>query len=305
MEYRILGNSDLQVSEICFGCWAIGGIGWGVVQDEDSIAALRRAFELGINFYDTADVYGVGHSEEILAEALGDKRDRIIIATKGGRTYRDGRFTSDVSGKHLLEACDASLKRLKTDVIDLYQLHWPAPEMDYEETMGAMVKLQEAGKIRCIGISNFSVEQTRKAMRYAKIVSQQPPYSMLQRRIETDLLPFCSEQGIGVMAYGPLGEGVLTGKYSLEYRPDENDFRRNHGLFQPEIYEKVDKLKPIAAKLGKTLPQLAVAWVLMNPAVTVAIVGAKTPAQIEDNVGGAGWKIPDEIMREIEEILSD
>ena len=307
MDYRQLGRTDLNVSTITFGCWAMGGHMWGEVDDTNSIAAVRRALELGINFYDTADIYGFGHSEEVLAEALGSRRDEVLIATKGTVRHEEPRgFWNDSSRAWLLQACDDSLRRLKTDRIDLYQLHWPDADTPIEESMGALRELIDAGKIRYAGVSNYNVQQMTECLKHLDIVSLQPPYSLVQRQVEQEILPFCLEHHLGVLAYSPMYRGLLTGKFTAEATFGEDDLRAHDGNFQGEQLRKnlarVEKLKAMAAEYGKTVAQLALAWVLSHPAMTVALCGAKKPSQIEESAGAAGWTLtPDERAR-VEEL---
>lgn len=320
MEYRRLGNTDLKLSVIGFGCWAMGG-GWGQTDDRESIAAVRRALDLGINFFDTADIYGFGHSEKVLSKALGPRRKDVIIATKVGLAWDEhGCMFRSGSRHHITNALEASLKRLKTDYIDLYQIHWPDSHTPFEITMKTMDDLVKSGKVRYVGVSNFTVKQIEECMKIRPIDSLQPPYNMLMREAEGDLLPFCKKNGIGVVAYGPLAYGLLTGKFtkdtefpktdwrSGELFPDPGDWQRHIDLFHGRQFMRnlriVEKIKKIANKHGKTVGQLAIAWVLSNPAVTSAIVGVKRPSQIEENIGGTGWQISKEELLQIDEILN-
>ncbi len=320
MEYRRLGNSDLKLSEIGFGCWAMGG-GWGETDDRESISSVRLALDHGINFFDTADIYGFGHSEETLAKALGSRRKDVIVATKVGLAWDEhGCMFRSSSRHHILNAVDASLKRLKTDYIDLYQIHWPDSYTHFEVTMRTMDDLVKSGKVRCVGVSNFTAKQVKECMKVGTIHSHQPPYNLLMRDIEGDLLSFCRKNGIGVVAYGPLAYGLLTGKFTKDTKfpetdwrsgklfPDPGDWQKHIDLFHGKQFMRnlriVEKLKKISHNHGKTVGQLATAWVLSNPAVTSAIVGAKRPSQLEENLGGAGWKLSKEELSKIEEILA-
>jgi len=309
MEYRQLGSSDLKVSVVSFGCWAMGKQGWGDVQDEETIAAVHRALDLGINLFDTADIYGFGHSEEVLARALEGHRKEVIVATKVGNRWDEatGKTWPDLSRSYITKAVENSLRRLRTDVIDLYQVHLPDPKTPAEETMGTLLDLQRAGKIRWIGVSNFSPEQIREFLRYGPVVSLQPPLSLFVRHAEVQLLPLCQEQNIGVITYSPLAMGLLTGKYDGPIEFPEGDFRRGNSLFQGRTFERniavVKRLKAFAERHGRTVTQLAVAWVLAHPAVTSAICGAKRPPQIEESAAAWDWKLSYQQLKEIDRIL--
>jgi len=318
MEYRKLGNTDLKLSAIGFGCWAMGG-NWGKTDDRESIAAAKVALDRGINFFDTADIYGFGHSEEVLAKALGKKRKEVLIATKGGLVWDDhGCIFRSSSRHHLLNAVEASLKRLKTDYIDLYQIHWPDPNTPFEVTMKVMDELVRSGKVRYIGVSNFTRKQMRECLKFRQINSLQPPYNMFMRHIEKEF-SFCEKHGIGIVTYGPLAYGLLTGKFKKDTKfpetdwrsgklfPDPGDWQAHIDLFHGRQFKKylsiVERLRKTAEKLGKTVGQLSMAWVLSNPEVTSAIVGAKRPSQMEQNIGGVGWKLPKTEIKEINQIL--
>ncbi|MCL4554471.1 MAG: aldo/keto reductase [Actinobacteria bacterium] len=302
----------MTVSAVGFGAWAAGGVWWGEVEDREAMAAMQRAFDLGVTLFDTAPAYGFGHSEELLGRALGPHRSELIIATKFGLDWSAGRrigeLRRDASRQRILQEIDDSLRRLKTDYIDLYQQHWPDPSTPLEETMTTLLELQQAGKVRHIGVSNFDVPLLEEALRYAPIASLQPPYSLLRRDVEAEILPFCQQNGIGVLVYGPLQHGLLTGKFTPEHVFAEDDFRAMRPEFQGEQYLRnlriVDMLEPIAAAHGVTVAQLAIAWTLMHPAVSCALVGAKRPSQVEENVGGAGWRLTEDEMQRIEEILA-
>ncbi len=319
MNYRRLGKTDLELSEIGFGCWAMGG-GWGKTDDKESMAAARRALDLGINFFDTADVYGFGHSEKVLARALGKNRKNAIIATKGGLVWDEhGCLFRCSSRHHLIHAAEASLKRLKTDYIDLYQIHWPDPNTPLEVTMSALDDLVKSGKVRYVGVSNFTRKQMKECLKVRQINSLQPPYNMFMRDIEKDF-SFCKKKGVGIVTYGPLAYGLLTGKFTKETKfpetdwrsgklfPDPGDWQAHIDIFHGSLFKRyvriVEELKKIAQKFGKTVGQLSIAWVLSNPEVTSAIVGAKRPSQLEQNVGAAGWKIPKDEKTKINELLN-
>jgi len=310
MEYHQLGVSDLKISVIGFGTWAIGARGWGQVNDEDSIAAIRRAMELGINFFDTADVYGRGHAEEVLAKALGNHRKEVIVATKvGNRWSADGsRVWADLSPAYIRQAVEDSLRRLKTDVIDLYQIHRPDPNTPVAETMGTLLDLVKEGKIRYIGTSNLNPDQLREYLSYGPVVSLQPILNLLARHTEVQLLPLCQEKNVGVVVYSPMAMGLLTGKYDRRVRFASDDFRAGNFLFQGKTFERniavVKALRAFAEKRGFTVAQLAVAWVLAHPVVTSAICGAKRPQQIEETSRAFELKLDHEELIEIDKIVT-
>lgn len=301
---------------------------WGPVDDRESEAAIRRALDLGITFFDTADFYGKGHSEEILGKALGSRRSQVIIATKGGLDWGQFEGRTPVSDRphygmggrriegawrnstpeYLRAAVDASLRRLGTDVIDIYFIHWPDPGVPIEETAQAMEELRQVGKIRYLGVSNFSVEEMERWMKVAPLHVVQPGYHMFSRGIERDVLPFCREKGIAVTTYGPLAHGLLSGKFTPDTTFPPGDFRPGHPLFKGEAFARnlqiVERLKAVAQRYGRSVGQLAIAWVLSQPGVTSAIVGAKRPQQVEENVGAADWSLGPEILEEVEAILA-
>jgi aryl-alcohol dehydrogenase-like predicted oxidoreductase len=306
MNYRRLGQTDMMASEIGFGGWAMGKLFWGEdVVDDDSRAAVRQALDLGINFFDTAPVYGAGHSERLLGEALAGHRDDVLIATKCGRhRTEEGVLYNDSSPAVIRAECEASLKRLRTEVIDLYQVHWPDEQTPFEDTMAALLQLRDEGKIRALGVSNFSVEMMQRMMSVGPLTSTQPPYSLLKRGIEAELLPFCREHSIAVLAYSPLQRGLLTGKYKPGAQFPESDTRSRDPLFQGEklgqIAAAVEEMAALAAAYGKTAGQLAVAWVLNQPGLTVALCGAKRPHHIAESAGAAGWELDAELQAQLD-----
>lgn len=319
MQTRQLGTSDLHLTTVGLGTWAIGGSGWsfawGEQDDKESIAAIHRALDLGINWIDTAAVYGFGHSETVVGRALKDRSDRddILIATKCGRVWDEGdpKPYGRLTAASVRKECEDSLRRLGIDVIDLYQIHWPDPDEDIEEAWTTVAELIEEGKVRYGGVSNFNVEQMERVRAIHPITSLQPPYSMLKRGVEDAILPYCGDHNIGVVAYSPMQAGLLTGKFSKEHVRNlpEDDWRKGHPLFtEPQLsvnLELVDKLEPIAARNGKTLPQLAIAWVLRRPEVTAAIVGARRPSQIEETAPAGDWNLSDEDIAEIDDLLEE
>ncbi len=315
METRKLGNTDLELTTVGLGTWALGGpweFGWGPQDDDQAVAAIVRAMELGINWIDTAPAYGLGHSEELVARALKQTSVKPIITTKCGICWDDaGRKISCLKRESVLKECDDSLRRLGIDVIDLYQMHWPVPNEDFEEAWGAMVTSLEQGKVRYLGVSNFTVEQMRTVSRMHAPVSLQPPYSMIHREIEPEVLPYCAANNLGVVVYSPMQRGLLTGKFSPERLATlaGDDHRLKNADFKDPAFtatlEMVEKLRPVAEANGKTLAQLAVAWTLRRPELTAAIVGARRPEQIEDTVGASGWNLTDDEITEIERLIAE
>jgi len=307
METRQLGNSDLHITPIGFGAWAIGGsgweFGWGTQSDNDSIAAIHEALNAGINWIDTAAVYGLGHSEEIVARALEGVGHRPYVFTKCGMTWDERRHVGySLKADSIRRECEASLRRLKVDTIDLYQMHWPEPDEQMEEGWETMSALKKEGKVRNIGVSNFSVAQMNRARAIAPLTSLQPRYSLLHREIEHEILPFATRQGIGVVCYSPMASGLLTGAMSRERiaaLPDD-DWRKRHIDFrEPRLARNlrlVSLLRTIGKRHGRSPGEVAVAWVLRNPAITGAIVGARRPDQVRGISESANfWLNPAEI----------
>jgi aryl-alcohol dehydrogenase-like predicted oxidoreductase len=313
---RKLGYTDLNLTTVGFGTWAIGGedwqYGWGPQDDADSVAAIRRGLDEGINWIDTAAAYGLGHSEEVIGQAIAGRRHEVIIATKCGLVWDQG--STDVYGrltaKSVRAECEASLKRLGVEVIDLYQIHWPNDEEHLEEGWSTIADMVKEGKLRYAGVSNFSVEQIKRVQKIHPVASLQPPYSMLERGVETELLSYCAANDIGVVAYSPMQTGMLTGKYTREKvasLPD-SDWRKekNPDFREPALsanLELIEGLRPIAERNGRTLAQLAIAWVLRRPEVTAAIVGARRPAHIEETVKAGDWELSAEDIAEIDGLL--
>lgn len=314
METRRLGWTDLNLSIIGLGTWAIGGgkwkFSWGPQDDRESISAIQRALELGINWIDTAAVYGLGHSEEIVGKAIKGLREKPIIATKCERVWdKDGNISGSLKKESIRSEIEASLKRLKIEVIDLYQIHWPEPDEDIEEAWTTLGDLIKEGKIRYAGVSNFGLQQLKRVQPIHPVASLQPPYSMLERGVEGKVLPYCSANNIGVVAYSPMQKGLLTGKFTRERAANlpEDDHRRRDPRFQePELsanLKLVEDLRSIADKSGKTVAQLAIAWVLRRPAVTAAIVGARRPSQIEETAVAGDWVLSKEDIAAIDMLL--
>lgn len=316
MQTRPLGASGLQLTTIGLGTWAIGGgawkFGWGRQDEKEAVAAIHRAVDLGINWIDTAPVYGAGRSEELVGQALREipASRRPIVATKLGRINQpDGSIKPDISPNSIRAECDASLRRLGVEAIDLYQMHWAEPEPDIEAGWQTMDELRRAGKVRHIGVCNYSVAQLRRIQPLASVTSLQPPYSMLRREVEAELLPFCAEHGIGVVAYSPMGKGLLTGKFSRERADalDDSDHRsRDPNFAQPRLpvhLELAEGLRHIAAEAGRDAAQLAIAWVLRRPEVTSAIVGARNPRQIEETAPAGDWQLSDSQLVAVDMLL--
>jgi aryl-alcohol dehydrogenase-like predicted oxidoreductase len=314
MRKRRLGQTDLELTVIGFGAWAMGGGGWqyawGPQDDKESAAAIIRALEVGINWIDTAAVYGLGHSEEVIGQVLKEVKERPIVATKCGITWdSSGKINRWVDGAQVQREIEASLKRLKVDVIDLYQVHWPNPDEKIEEVWAEMARVVEQGKARYIGVSNYNVSQMRRIMPIRQVASAQSRYSMIHRDIENDLLPFCDENRIGVVCYSPMGKGLLTGKMTAEriaaLAPD--DHRRNDPDFKEPMLgahlKLVQELTSISARNGRTLAELALAWVLRRNEVTSAIAGARRADQVEETARAGEWQLSVEDIEEIGRLL--
>jgi len=313
MEYRKLGNSSLEVSVICLGTWAFGGDRWwGHQEDKDSTEVLEEALARGANFIDTAPVYGRGHSEEVIGSfiAQGNIREKVVLATKLGLRWDGRSIFHDLSRKRMFDEIDASRKRLKTDYFDLYQVHWHDPDTPIGQTAEIMHKFYQEGIIKAIGVSNYSVAQIKEFMEYAPIHSLQPPYSMFDRAIEEDIIPFCIENSISIITYAPLYSGLLTGKFFLDDTKIPGDINRkmkSQHLEEPCFsINKMTllKLKKIADKNGKTLAQLALNWNFNQRGITSAIAGTRKLAQLYDNLGSADWRLAEEDLTTIGNILS-
>lgn len=305
MEYINLGETDLKISRLGLGTWAIGGFGWGKINDDDSIAAIRRAWDSGINFFDTADIYGLGHAEEILAKALGEKRRQAVIATKFGvRLGKDGKTFKDISPKYAKAALEASLRRLKIDCVPLYQIHWPDGITAMEEIMAALLKMQEQGKIRHIGYSNFTPKMIEAAQSVGRGESLQSPYNLINREAEKELMPVCEKKSITFIAYGPLAQGLLSGKISVADKFDLNDIRARDPNWQGEIFKKnlarVGILKKIGEQHKKTAAQTAIRWVLDNNRRGAVLAGATCPEHILENVKAMDWRLSSGDMKELQ-----
>ena len=302
MQMRSLGNSGLKISPVLMGTWQAGKEMWVGIDDNQTRSAIRAAFEAGITTFDTAETYGNGHSERILGEAVSDFRDRIILTTKV--------FPNHLKAEQVIDACHKSLQNLKTDVIDLYQIHWPAGSFKTRvvpigETMGALNQLKEEGKIRTIGVSNFSRQQLEEASEHGRIDSLQPPYSLFWRHVETDAMPYCKENNITILAYSPMAQGLLTGKFTKDHQFEKGDHRAKNRLFKPDNYQRVQealqRLRPLAAEKKISLGQLALAWVISH-AGTCAIAGARNAEQAVQNAAAAEISLSNDELARLDEI---
>jgi aryl-alcohol dehydrogenase-like predicted oxidoreductase len=315
MNAKQLGNSDLIITPIGFGAWAIGGGGWefawGSQDDRDSIAAIREALDAGVNWIDTAAVYGLGRSEGVVARALEGLRDRPYLFSKCSMVWNEHReIGHSLKADSIRRECEASLRRLRVEAIDLYQIHWPDPDEDIEEGWASLAALKEEGKVRHIGVSNFNVAQMKRAQAIAPITSLQPRYSLLHREIEAEILPFCARENIGVIAYSPMASGLLTGAMTRERIAGlpADDWRKRHPDYQePQLSRNlklVSLLRTIGKRRGYTPAEVAVAWVLHNPAVTGAIVGARRPGQVWGVAGAAEFRLSPREVAEIEALFA-
>ncbi len=325
MDTRQLGGSDVRVTPVIFGAWAIGGWMWGGQEEADSIAAIHASLDHGVNTIDTAAIYGMGTSEELVAKAIKGRRDQVVLATKCGMRWdspegsdpwpqkdnqgKDVVIRKNARADSIIYECEQSLKRLQTDVIDLYQIHWPDTSTPVEESMRAMVKLKEQGKIRAIGVSNYDVTWLRKAREVAPVESLQPPYSLLRRTIETDLLPYCRENNIGVIVYSPLERGLLTGNVGPDRVFPPGDHRAKHKDFSVENRRRVlaalEKVKPIADRHGASYAQLVINWTVHEPGITGALVGARNAEQAAHNAQAMNFKLSDDERKQIRAAFDD
>ena len=310
------GRTGMEITHIGFGSWAIGGGGWraawGPQDDDEAVGAIRRAVELGMNWIDTAAVYGLGHSEELVARALKGVSDRPYVFTKCSQVWDEsGNISNNLKKDSVKRECEESLSRLQVETIDLYQIHWPRPDEDIEEGWEAMAELKEEGKVRHIGVSNFDVEQMERIREIAPVETLQPPYNMLKRGIEDEILPYCQENDIGVIAYSPMRSGLLTGKMSPERVANlpADDWRRNSSDFQePRLsrnLELVSLLEEIGVEHGRSPGEVAIAWTLRHPAVTAAIVGGRRPDQVDGIIGAAELRLSDDELDRIQSFLNE
>lgn len=313
---RVLGNSDLHLTPVGYGAWAIGGgnweFAWGAQDDDESVRTIERALDAGINWIDTAAIYGLGHSEEVVGKALKSSPHKPYVFTKCSMRWgADRKIYRSLKRASLEEEIENSLRRLGLDTIDLYQIHWPMPEDEIEEGWETLTKFQEQGKVRYIGVSNFSVAQMKRVQKIAPITSLQPPYSMLRRDIEKEILPFCLENNIGVINYSPMLSGLLTGKMTVERvrALPEDDWRKRNPSFQSPKLERnlalVEVLRGIGQQHGVEPGVVAIAWTLRHPAITAAIVGARRPDQIDGVIPAATFRLNDEEAGRIENWLAE
>ena len=313
LEVKRLGDSDLDLTRIGFGAWAIGGgdwqFAWGAQDDKESVEAIHRALDLGINWIDTAAVYGLGHSEEVVGKALKATDRKPNVFTKCSMIWDETR-TIGRSLKQIRREVEESLKRLQVETIDLYQIHWPNPDEEIEEGWATMADLKREGKVRWIGVSNFNVAQMERALKIAPITSLQPPYSMINRSIEAEILPFCERNGIGVINYSPMQSGLLTGAMTKERAAafPKDDFRRNAKAFQePQLSRNLklaEKLGEIGGRHSVSAGVVAIAWTLAKPGITAAIVGGRSAKQVDGVIPAAAFRLTDDEVLEINSYLS-
>jgi aryl-alcohol dehydrogenase-like predicted oxidoreductase len=317
MENRPFGRTGLEVSAVGFGCWEIGG-GYGDIEEQEFVRAISRSLDLGINCFDTAEGYGLGASERALGAALGNRRDEAIIVSKFGVNYRDMPNMRDSSRGRVIASIDKCLKNLGTDYVDVYLVHWPDRNTPFEETMSALDDIIRDGKARFVGLSNFKLEEIKACMAMRRIDVVQYGWNMFDRRMQQEILPYCAEEGVGFMAYGGLSYGLLTGTFTEDHDFGSADWRARQGnmgaikvfaaLFGPEKFKDnvraVNELKEVAARYDKSIAQLALRWATAHPSVSTALVGCRTVAEVEDNVGAVGWTISAADLADIDAIFA-
>jgi len=310
MRYYKLGPSNIEVSVVSLGTWVLGGDNWGKTDDRQSIATIETAIDSGINLIDTAPAYGRGHAEEIVGKAIQGKRDHVYIATKCGLKRKGRGFEFDLKPSEIRKELENSLLRMKIEHIDIYQCHWPDPKTPIESTLEEMLKMQAEGKINFIGVSNFDIPLLKRTVKAASIVSIQPQYSLLERTVEKDILPFCRKEGIGIMTYGSLGSGLLTGKYKKLPTFKKSDARSFfYQFYKSPCWERADALiagiKKIAKERKKPVAQVAINWVAQQQGITTAIVGARTPEQAEMNALSGEWELNPEDLAKIDSFYQE
>lgn len=316
MQTKQLGNSDLHITPIGFGAWAIGGSGWafawGAQDDQASLQAIHRALDLGVNWIDTAAVYGLGHSEEVVAQALKGRSERPYVFTKCALTWNEqGEIGRSLKADSIRQEVEASLQRLQVETIDLYQIHWPNPEADIEEGWTTLAKLKQEGKVRHIGVSNFNVEQLKRAQAVAPVTSLQPPYSLVNPAVEASVLPFCQEHNIGVIVYSPMQSGLLTGSMDaarIAAMPDDDWRKRSSEFQEPRLSRNltlVELLRQIGKLHDRSPGEVAIAWTLRHPVVTAAIVGGRNGKQVEGIIGAADFQLNAQELKQIEVFLRE
>ncbi|MEH2191725.1 MAG: aldo/keto reductase [Nostoc sp.] len=316
MQTKQLGNSELRITPIGFGAWAIGGggwaFGWGAQDDQESIEAINRALDLGVNWIDTAAIYGLGHSEEVVAKALKGRSSRPYIFTKCSMIWDEkGEIGRSLKADSVRREVEASLRRLDIETIDLYQIHWPNPDSEIEEGWTTLSKLKDEGKVRYIGVSNFNVEQLKRVQEIAPVTSLQPPYSLVKPDVEKEILPFCKENNIGVIVYSPMQSGLLTGKMTSERVANfpDDDWRKQSNEFQEPRLSRNLKLVEVLQQIGKQHDrapgEVAIAWTLNNPAVTAAIVGARNPQQVDGIIAAGEFRLNQQELEQIGAFLRE
>jgi len=317
VEHRPFGRTGLEVSAVGYGCWEIGG-GYGAIEEAEFVRAVGRALDLGINCFDTAEGYGMGASEVALGQALGGRRDEAVVVSKFGMNYRDKPNLRDSSRERVMTSIDKTLKNLGTDYLDVYLVHWPDRNTPFEETMSALDDVVRDGKVRFVGLSNFKLDEIEACMAVRRVDVVQYGWNMFDRRMQQEIMPYCEQQGVGFMAYGSLAYGLLTGTFTEDHDFGSADWRARQGnmgaikmfgtLFGPEKFKDnvraVNELQGVAARYGKSLPQLALRWATSHPAVSTALVGCRTVAEVEDNDGAVGWSISDADRAEIDAIFA-
>ena len=316
MEQRRFGNSDLVTSAVGFGTWEMSTTMYGHIDVDEAAKAVNMAIDRGITLFDTAEVYGPYHSEELLAKALGNRRNEVVLVTKVGFDYNDVPQVTGLNSKkdNIIEHTEGCLRRLNTDYVDLMLIHWPDHDTPFDETMQGLEELKQAGKIRHYGVSNFNIDMMEECQRHGTIIANQVGYHMFDRRMESRVLPWCMANGVGFMSYGSLAFGLLTGAFQPDHQFEEGDWRGNGVAFNLPLFEGerfkqeveiADRLNVLADGYGKTVAQLGIAWVLDHPGVTCALVGMRNERELEENVAATDWKLTEEIRSGINEIFDD